>query len=156
MKINDLHEYLEHAPIQLTADLCGVSRQTLSILIRNSEIEKDERGKLNAFEVLEKLRQRERAKDTPVGSAVHKLRIEQARKHRIDNDIREGLLIPVEDVQAFSNAFAALFVQATENLKRRVSAIMPTARHREMVIDECRSIRKKLSDRLKSFNGGFP
>lgn len=109
MKTSDLHDALENTPIQLVAELCGITRQTLSTLIRNGVIMKNKNGKLNAFEVLSKLREREHDKDTPVGSAVHELRIEQARKHRIDNDIRESQLIPVEDVQAFSNAFAAFF-----------------------------------------------
>lgn len=154
MKTNDLHKDLENAPVQLVAELCGITRRTLSTLIRNGVIEKNENGKLDAFEVLSKLRERERQKDTPVGSAVHELRKEQARKHRIDNDIRESQLIPAEDVQAFSNEFAALFFRALKNLRLRMSAIMPTIKHKKMVDDECLSAKQTLSDRLESFTDG--
>jgi len=75
---------------------------------------------------------------------------ERHRKLKLENDRKDGDLIPVEDFQAVTDTMTSVFVQGMESLPGRLATVLAgetePAVVRKVLMDEIRRVRQNVSD----------
>lgn len=132
------------------AKLTGFTERHVLNLHRDGVIDQVARGKYDAVAVMAALREVNSDKPTPLKAAALSLKEEQARRQKIDNDLKESRLAPIDDVHEFATLYAGYFVRSMESIRKGVGALVDGAR-RKTIDNQFRAARTALADKLESF-----
>jgi len=152
MTIAETRELLRSLSSTLAAELCGVAPRHLRRLADDGHLPRPVNGRVDAFELLEDYRSYTENGKVP-GELVDvrkQIETERHRKLKLENDRRDGDLVPVGDFFATGDAMSSVFVQGMEALPGRLANQLAGESNpavvRQVLKDEVRRVRQSVSD----------
>lgn len=132
----------------------GLTRQQVTNLFNARTIPNNgKRGKYDLFTAVPQYVQS--IKTSGTAEAGERLKIEQRRKIKLQNDVAAGLLVPVGDIASVINQAASAFLSTWKSIPRRVasklSATDDPAAIREILEDESSNAGRELAAPIRKF-----
>ena len=135
-------------------EVLGLTRQAVNRLFKARTIPNNgKRGKYDIFTAVPQYIQS--IKTSGAAEAGERLKIQQERKLKLQNDEAAGLLVKVEDAAQALNEAVAAYLSSHKSIPRRVaaklSALDDPAAIREILEDESSNARNEIIGRVKLF-----
>ncbi len=130
---------------EVLGEILGMTRQQVAALFRARTIPQNgKRGKYDLFTAVSLYVQS--IKTSGTAEAGERLKIEQRRKLKIQNDTAAGLLVPVAEIAALINRSASAFLATWKAIPRRIAAKLAI----ENDAAACRSLLESESDHARN------
>jgi len=145
-------ESLRHTMSGVMCQLLGISVSQLQNLTNNGTLPKTRHGEYDAIETPQRHREYLLAGRVPgdLGDTRKALEHERHRKLKLENDRKDGELVPVGDFFATGDAMSSVFVQGMESLPGRLATVLAgesePAVVRKVMMGEVRRVRQSVSD----------
>lgn len=128
----------------------GCSLQHLRNLKRTGEISDAGRGKYNLYEVAKYMLQANVADMTDLQKARLDRELEGARAAKRENDLADGLLVPVADIEIFLNGYTGEWVRFINSIRKSTGALLNNEQRKEFYRKHENAL-TTMADKLKTY-----